>query len=412
MHFATKRVCAALLIGVVAVQLVGCGDAQSAAPPVVVVSPVAAPTLVAPTATPLPALTPELMLRQSWESYRREFIQDDGRTKDPMRDLATTSEGQSYSLLRAVWMDDQATFERVLAWTNANLRVRGDELFGFLWGRHADGSWSMLDQAVATDADQDIALALIFAHRRWGDQRYLDQARAILRDLWAKTVVIVDGRPYITAGDWAPAQPAPTLNPSYLAPYAYRIFAAVDPSNNWAGLVDTSYTIIEACSAAPLDKPTSAYIPPNWCALDTTTGGVLPPMTTLDTNFGYDAFRTYWRVALDARWFNEPRAYAYLHASSMLREVWLKERTTSAIYYHDGAVAQPKEDPTLYGGLMGNLLLTDSVAAERLYQQEMAPRFTTRDGHTYWADPANYYLQNWMWFGVALYADALPNLAK
>jgi len=353
-------------------------------------------------------LAPEEALKISWESYRRDFIQDDGRTKDPMRDLATTSEGQSYSLLRAVWMDDRATFDRVLTWSNSNLRVRGDALFGFLWGRHADGSWSILDSAVATDADQDIALALIFAHRRWGQQSYLDQAWAILADLWRKTVVELRGRPYLTAGDWAIDQPQPTLNPSYLAPYAYRIFARIDPDHAWAGLLDTSYEALHAASELPLDTASSAYLPPNWCAIDRESGQIVAPGPRLDTNFGYDAFRTYWRLALDARWFGEPRALAYLERSYLLPQRWERDGRIAAVYRHDGTALREQEDPTLYGGLIGNLALTDPAAAQRLYAQEIVPLLVRQDGRVYWSDPSNYYLQNWLWFGLALYADRLP----
>jgi endoglucanase len=384
---------------------------NGAAPPAAVE--IRAPTALSVVASPTPSVPPPAeLLAQSWTSYRQHFIQSDGRTIDPMREQATTSEGQSYSLLRAVWMDDQPTFDRVLSWANDNLRVRGDQLFGYLWGRHADGSWSILDRNVATDADQDIALALIFAARRWNEPRYADQARAILADLWAKTVVRANGRPYITAGDWAPGQDKPTLNPSYLAPYAYRIFAAADPAHPWAELVDTSYEVLTACSNEPLDRSSSVGLPPNWCAL-TKDGGVAAPDAgqMLDTNYGYDAFRTYWRVALDAQWFGERRAYDYLRASGYLRGPWASRSAIATVYRHDGALERSDEDITVYGGLIANLLITDPSEARRLYEQKLAPRFTVTNGQAYWIDAQNYYAQNWIWFGVALYAGALPNLA-
>ena len=379
------------------------------APPTPAAIQPASPAVASPTAAPP---LPEVLLAQSWASYRTRFIQGDGRTLDPMREGVTTSEGQSYSLLRAVWMGDRPTFDRVLLWTNDNLRVRGDQLFGYLWGRHADGSWAMLDRNVATDADQDIALALIFAARRWGEPRYADQAHAILADLWAKTVVKVNNKLYITAGDWAVEQARPTLNPSYLAPYAYRIFAAADPTRPWMGLVDTSYDVLVACTNAPLDRKQSAGLPPNWCALDK-SGGVAAPAAgqQLDTNYGYDAFRTYWRIALDAQWFGERRAYEYLRASSYLRTAWTSRSAVAVIYRHDGAPERSDEDMTVYGGLIANLLLTEPDEARRLYEQKLAPRFTVAHGEAFWGDAQNYYAQNWIWFGVGLYAGALPNLA-
>jgi endoglucanase len=351
------------------------------------------------------------MLQRSWSSYRVSFIQSDGRTMDPMREMTTTSEGQSYSLLKAVWRDDRETFDRVLAWTNNNLRVRDDQLFTFLWGQRADGTWGVLDANIASDAEQDIALALIFAHRRWGAEEYLAQAKAVLADLWRLSVVTAAGRPYMAAGNWALEQERPTLNPSYLSPYSYRIFAAVDPERPWLALVDTSYDILFAASGQPLDHPTAVGLPPNWCALDRESGQIGPPQEGLDTNFGYDAFRTYWRVGLDALWFDEERATRYLQQSDFLRRVWEKEGSISAVYSHDGAPVELREEAAVYGGLIANVMVAEPALSRRLYEEEMAPRFVVEGERVFWDDPRAYYTQNWLWFGVALYAGELPNLA-
>lgn len=363
------------------------------------------------TPSPVPTkvmLTTDQTLERTWASYRHTFIQHDGRTIDPFRDQATTSEGQSYALLRAVWMDDRATFDNALIWTNSNLRVRGDHLFGYLWGQRADTTWGILDTSVASDADQDIALALLIAAQRWGDERYHTQAQEIIGDLWQAAVVEVRGRPYLTAGDWATAQPAPALNPSYLAPYAYRIFAKVDSAHPWASLVDTSYEVIAGCSSQPLDQPTSANLPPNWCAIDRTSGAFVAPKSTtqqLDTNFGYDAFRTYWRVALDARQHGDARAVAFLHSSDTLHRTWQRDGRIAAVYRHDGVVVRADEDLTMYGGLMASMLVTDRAASDKVVATQITPSFIERDGTAYWSSADNYYLQNWLWFGLALYAD-------
>ncbi|MFO7169026.1 MAG: glycosyl hydrolase family 8 [Chloroflexota bacterium] len=398
---------AALLAGAALPVLTGCSSSASVAP-----TPAPSPAAQGSGApTPTPALPPEEMLRRSWSSYRVHFIQSDGRTMDPMREMATTSEGQSYSLLKAVWQNDRATFDRVLDWTNANLRVRGDALFAFLWGRGADGTWGVLDSNIASDADQDIALALIFAYHRWGGEIYLNQARAVLRDLWQQSVVTVGGRPYMAAGNWALDQENPTLNPSYLAPYAYRIFAEVDPERAWPMLVDTSYDVLFAASGQPLGQGQPVGLPPNWCAIRRDDGAIVAPLPELDTNFGYDAFRTYWRVALDWMWFGEERAARYLYQSDFLRKVWQKEGSISAVYSHDGRPVELHESAPIYAGLMANLLVAEPELAPRMYAEKLAPRFTERDGQVYWDDPRAYYTQNWLWFGVALYAGALPNLA-
>jgi endoglucanase len=170
--------------------------------------------------------------------------------------------------------------------------------------------------------------------------------------------------------------------------------------------------VLTACSNEPLDRSSSVGLPPNWCAL-TKDGGVAAPDAgqMLDTNYGYDAFRTYWRVALDAQWFGERRAYDYLRASGYLRSAWSSRSAVATVYRHDGALERGDEDITVYGGLIANLLITEPSEARRLYEQKLAPRFTVTSGQAYWIDAQNYYAQNWIWFGVALYAGALPNLA-
>src|SRR5437879_4886477 len=59
----------------------------------------------------------------------------------------TTSEGQGYAMLRAVWSNDQTDFDLAWAWTRANLQTRGDHLFAWKWKN------AVLDTNSATDAD-------------------------------------------------------------------------------------------------------------------------------------------------------------------------------------------------------------------------------------------------------------------
>ncbi len=109
---------------------------------------------------------PSALLGQTWEGYKHDFILADGRVIDYGRDRQTTSEGQSYAMLRAVWMADRPAFDRVWRWTQVHLQVRGDRLFGYLWGPD-DSQGNLLDRSAAADADEDIALALVFAGHRW-----------------------------------------------------------------------------------------------------------------------------------------------------------------------------------------------------------------------------------------------------
>lgn len=361
------------------------------------------------------------LLRLTWQGYERDFIQEDGRVVDHQRAGVTTSEGQSYALLRAAWMDDRPTFDRVWTWTRNNLQVRRDKLFSYLWGRRADGRWTILDPSSATDGDEDIALALLFAGRRWRAAGYQRQAALIAGDIWRDEVADVRGTPYLTAGSWAPSYttPGPVIDPSYLAPYTYRLFARLDPTHPWSRLVASSYAVLTACSSAPLAASRSVGLPPNWCAIRRATGQVAPvPTIPRADAYGYDAFRTMWRIALDYLWNGEPRAKAYLAAATFLRGQWHRTGALTA-YTHAGLTSGTPDVPLFYGGDLGAFVASDPAAAGAIVRRKLLPLFHQDARAAYWDQRYNYYEQNWIWyyeqnwiwFGLALADNRLPNLA-
>src|SRR5581483_2836031 len=119
------------------------------------------------------------LLQSSWEKYKTQFLNKDGRIIDPSQNNITTSEGQSYALLRAVWMDDKDTFDKVWTWTKNDLKRPNDHLFGWRWGKRSSGTYGFIENGgdnSASDADSDIALALILASRRWNADSYKSAA--------------------------------------------------------------------------------------------------------------------------------------------------------------------------------------------------------------------------------------------
>ncbi|MFQ3629716.1 MAG: glycosyl hydrolase family 8, partial [Cyanobacteriota bacterium] len=272
------------------------------------------------------------LLTESWSAYRERFIQQDGRVIDWEADERTTSEGQAYAMLRAVFIDDPETFAQTLSWAEENLQrldadgKRRDNLWAWKWGKDPSGNWTILDENFASDADIDAVTALILAARRWNRPDYLQLARIKLRDLWTLSTVAVpppaarsfslqpaSEQRYLLPGPKEAFQPQPDLlylNPSYLAPYAFRLFAQVDGDRNWLSLVDSSYKILRESS-----QLSSAKLPSDWVALNTTTGSYIPlrPPSPIRSIYGFDAYRVWWRVGIDAQWFNEPAAWEYLH---------------------------------------------------------------------------------------------------
>ena len=65
-----------------------------------------------------------------------------------------------------------------------------------------------------------------------------------------------------------------------------------------------------------------------------------------------------------------------------------------------------------YATSLANFSITSPSVADNIYKNKVLNKFYENFdlNYGYWEDPKNYYIQNWAWFGTALYADKLPNL--
>ncbi len=339
-------------------------------------------------------------LAASWQAYVDHFIQKDGRVIDHSAGAITTSEGQAYAMLRAVWVDDRPTFDRVYNWAvhNLNSSVRGDHLWAWKWGKDGRGRWRALDKAFATDADEDAALALILASRVWNQEGYLRQAQAVLADLWSSGTVIAAGRRYLLAGDTLCRDGTCRLNPSYCAPYAYRVFGEVDAGHPWRELADSSYDFLSRCSSL-----TKTHLPPDWVQLELKSGR-LTLESPKDGQFSYDAFRVYWRVDLDWAANSDTRAKKYMQTTlDWILAEWRKRGQLPAVITADGTPAADYQSLEMVSALMPAVATINAAVAARMNR-------TVQEAysHGFWDGKDSYYLQNWAWFGTALYDKNLP----
>jgi endo-1,4-beta-D-glucanase Y len=321
-------------------------------------------------------------------------------------DGSVTSEAQAYALLRGVWSGDRAGFDRTWQWTAEHL-LTSTGLLG--WRYQAE----RLDQHNATDADTDAALALLLASEQWQVPEYRTAGIQMLSAIWTADVAAVDGHQYVTAGDWAPALDVIAVNPSYFAPYAYHVFAQVDPdpSHDWTGVIDDGYAVLFAGSAANFGADRSAGLPPDWLGIDRSTGQILPlALDDTDTTaYGYDAPRTYWRLALDLRWNGDGRAAAYLAQAGFLRDEVTRAGDVRAVYSHAGTVSEDRASVVGTAGALAALLTLDPNAANTLFTGRLLGSVQHADAtQAYWDDPSDLYAQEWGWFATALFADHLP----
>jgi endo-1,4-beta-D-glucanase Y len=387
--------------------------------------------------------SPTAMLNSIWQNYQKEYLEPgDYRTLDRSRDNITTSEGESYTMLRAVWLGDKTTYDEELTWTKDNLQHKtGDHLFAWLFGERADGSYGVLTaqggNTTASDADSDIALSLIFAYSRWQDPTYVRDARDIVRDIWSQEVITINGVPYLTADNFekGSASNVVIVNPSYLSPASYRIFAEVDPQDPWNELVNSSYTVIGDSMKMNLDATSTDNLPPDWITINKTTGAIAAydaseniststqsgstntgssatsTASSLTTNFGYDAIRVPFRLALDYEWFQDPRDKQLLDQMTYLSTEYNKNGELAATYTHSGAIAPSYnyEDASMYGATIGYFMISNPKLATTVYNNKLL--FLYNPDTNAWKQLLPYYDDNWAWFGIALYNNLLPNLA-
>ncbi len=225
---------------------------------------------------------------------------------------STVSEGIGYGMLLAAYMDDQSLFDAL--WKYEQLWVDKNGLMN--WYILADGSGlGPNGSGGATDADEDIAFALVLADKQWGGQGslgtpYRQLAIRQVQSIWASE--IQDGK-LPRPGEWGGWN---TVNVSYFAPAYYRVFATLDAAHPWANVVQTVYDTLAFSVTAANDNQNSGLVPA-WC--DDSHGSPCVPVDMgipNDTGYQYDSCRTPFRIGLDWCWNGEPRAKAYLALTS------------------------------------------------------------------------------------------------
>jgi endo-1,4-beta-D-glucanase Y len=157
----------------------------------------------------------------------------------------------------------------------------------------------------ATDADLDTTMALVQAGARWPSAGYLAKAENLAAKIAEFESDMCGGRRVLRPGDafGGCSDPNDTrINPSYFAPGYYQVFAHyfADQAATWTALRDGSYQLY-AIYQARLNN-----LVPDWSAPDGSDAG------SEYNNYGYDACRAPWRVAVDYAWTGDTRAKTFM----------------------------------------------------------------------------------------------------
>lgn len=235
----------------------------------------------------------------AWNNFRNKFVSDAGRVVDRSTPQhVTTSEGQSYGLLFALVANDRTSFDLILRWTEDNL-ANGDltsQLPAWNWGKRTDGSWGVIDDNAAADADLWIAYALGEAGRLWKAQKYKALAELMAARILREETAEIPGLGLtLLPGPkgFHPDEVTWRLNPSYLPIQIMRRFAIIYPEHGWDKVAMTSLEIITR--SAPV-----GFVP-EWVDYQTGKGFQVDINPTLAEG-GFNAIRVYlWAGMLDSR---------------------------------------------------------------------------------------------------------------
>jgi len=184
-----------------------------------------------------------------WDTFKQNFVSEEGRVIDLGSEKnITTSEGQSYGLFFALVANDQAMFDKLLAWTETHLS-EGDlsaRLPAWLWGKNGN-NYEILDSNPASDSDIWIAYSLLEASRLWQERRY-----AVLASVLAKRILREETEHLPQLG--LTLLPGPygfqldnttwRLNPSYAPLQVLKRFANAYSHSPWQEVYDTSYRLL------------------------------------------------------------------------------------------------------------------------------------------------------------------------
>lgn len=215
----------------------------------------------------------------------------------------TVSEGIAYGMLLSVYADDKNLFDGLWGyykqWSNGN-GVMHWKINGCNGVNQSNG---------ATDAELDVAMALIIATEQWGNS-YSADAKAMVKRI--KQYEMGGDGQTLNGDAWGNTNSC--RNPSYFAPAYYKEFAKVDADNAsfWSGsAITASDKILKA------NRNATSGLVSNWCD-NSGTENSCGNTGSGANGYGADACRNPWRMAVDYLWHGSDASSAAKDINALL----------------------------------------------------------------------------------------------
>lgn len=357
------------------------------------------------------------LVNATWEGYKQNYIfcgancgDDLGLVFDPNMGYQAVSEGVGYGMLMAVMLDDQPTFDTIYDAAHAVMLDTNTGLFHW----RADNQGVITGETSATDAEEDIAIALIFAEklvergqwRQHSELPYGDRARDLLDAVYLYEVA--DGR-YLTPGDGWAGDGQEILNLSYFMPAWYRIFDDFEGGERWAEVLRYGYRALYATDGQALG------LAPDWSQFDGDPAFPYCEATNraLDAckyDMTYDAIRVPWRIGLDCLWFGDARACEWSRRSAAFQSTAPASAFASMYTMGGEPVISYQDELTTGMWLVAALAAEDTDLIARLAEAFYGYSGNALEGG-YWGGSTHYYFnQSLAWFGASLLSGQFQNL--
>jgi hypothetical protein len=216
-------------------------------------------------------------ITEAYARWKARFVGSDGGVMDPDENNRVVSEAIGYGMIITAAMGDKDTFDKIYGWAK---------------GKGAPGSligWENGSGGSASDADTDIAFALMMAGKQWGGSYASDGGSAAGAALSGDVQgnLIRGGNQFLSV-----------FNPSYFSPGFYRAFGG-----GWSSVISTTYSTVQSCASS------FGGLVPDWCspegqAIGAAQTGAQQQAGEVCTDgnspcLAFESARTPWRLGYD-----------------------------------------------------------------------------------------------------------------
>ncbi|MBU0501673.1 MAG: hypothetical protein KJ811_00305 [Candidatus Margulisbacteria bacterium] len=286
-------------------------------------------------------------VQTAFADWLTRYVTDEGCPKGTLRihrhqayDFDTVSEGIGWGMLITVLVDDndsQKYFDGFWRYYKHYLNDYG------LMSWQIDKKGKVIGLDSATEADENVAMALLYADQRWqssGEINYLKEAK----DLIAKILSFeVEASTYVVKGGGAWGGSSNT-NPAYFDPAYYKVWLNFD--KDWQKVSDRSFEIYDIF----YNKYETGLFP-DWC-------NIKGAPTNLSYDYKYDACQVPLKLGLNYLWWGEGGKYLEKFNDWLIKETAGEPLAIVDGYRLDGSVIGKYHNAAFVGPMVVSAMVS------------------------------------------------------